>query len=90
MQAIKKRYELIGKKIGLNKEEITKIEELELQENTQSGIQKMFGSLPIICWHTNSDVLEMKWLNIMDGRLYYEMNKNEKPVSLKFHHKLKF
>ena len=73
-----------GNKIGLNKEEITKIEELELQENTS-------------IWHTKnvwlfayyfagiriSDVLEMKWLDSMDGRLYYEMNKNEKPVSLK-------
>ena len=30
-----------------------------------------------------SDVLELKWGDIIDGRLYYQMNKNDKPVSLK-------
>ncbi len=71
-------------KIGLTKREIEKIENLQLEPNT-----------PI--WHTKnvflfsyyfagvriSDVLELKWFNFVDGRLYYEMNKNEKPVSLK-------
>ncbi len=30
-----------------------------------------------------SDVLQMQWSDLMDGRLYYTMNKNEKPLSLK-------
>jgi integrase len=73
-----------GNKIGLNIEEIKSIENLKLEPNTS-------------IWHTKniylfsyyfagvriSDVLELKWYNFMDGRLYYEMNKNEKPVSLK-------
>ncbi|KAB8154264.1 tyrosine-type recombinase/integrase [Kordia sp. TARA_039_SRF] len=77
-------------KIGLNREEITKIENLELEP--QSSI-----------WHTRnvylfsyyfagvriSDVLELKWYSFMDGRLYYEMNKNEKPVSIKIPEKAK-
>ena len=73
-----------GNKIGLTREEIAKIENLELEKNTS-------------IWHTKnvwlfsyyfagvrvSDVLELKWSNFVDGRLYYKMNKNEKPVSLK-------
>ncbi|MFY0602955.1 MAG: site-specific integrase [Flavobacteriaceae bacterium] len=73
-----------GNKIGLNIDEIKSIEGLELEPQTS-------------IWHTKniylfsyyfagvriSDVLELKWYNFMDGRLYYEMNKNEKPVSLK-------
>ncbi len=73
-----------GNKIGLTKEEIVRIEELALEENTS-------------IWHTKnvflfsyyfagvriSDVVELKWSDFVDGRLYYQMNKNEKPVSLK-------
>lgn len=73
-----------GIKIGLSKGEISRIEKLELEEDTS-------------IWHTKnvwlfayyfagvriSDVLEMKWSDFVDGRLYYQMNKNEKPVSLK-------
>ena len=73
-----------GNKIGLTKVEIIQIENLELEEHTS-------------IWHTRnawlfayyfagvriSDVLEMKWSDFVDGRLYYQMNKNEKPVSLK-------
>lgn len=73
-----------GNKIGLTRKEIEKIEDLELEQNTS-------------IWHTKnvwlfsyyfagvriSDVLALKWSNFVDGRLYYQMNKNEKPVSLK-------
>ncbi len=73
-----------GNKIGLTKEEITKIEKLKLEAQSST-------------WHTKnvwlfayyfagvriSDVIEMKWSDFVDGRLYYQMNKNEKPVNLK-------
>ncbi len=73
-----------GHKIGLNREEIQLIENVELEEDS-----------PI--WHTRnvwlfsyyfagiriSDVLQMKWSDFIDGRLYYIMNKNEKPLTLK-------
>ncbi len=36
-----------------------------------------------------SDVLQMKWSDLKDGRLYYVMNKNEKPLSLKIPDKAK-
>ncbi|WP_215241131.1 tyrosine-type recombinase/integrase [Dyadobacter helix] len=73
-----------GNKIGLTTEEIKRIETLKLEENTS-------------IWHTRniwlfayyfagvrvSDVVSLKWADFLDGRLYYQMNKNEKPVSLK-------
>jgi len=79
-----------GQKIGLTREEILRIEDLNLEEQTS-------------IWHTRnvwlfsfyfagiriSDVLEMKWSDFKDGRLYYTMNKNEKPVSLKIPEKAK-
>ena len=71
-------------KIGLTREEIQLIENVKLEKESN-------------LWHTRnvwlfsfyfagiriSDVLQMKWSDVMDGRLYYTMNKNEKPLSLK-------
>lgn len=71
-------------KIGLTEAEIRTIEELDLTKDTS-------------IWHTRnvwlfsfyfagvriSDVLEIRWSDIVNDRLYYQMNKNDKPVSLK-------
>ena len=79
-----------GHKIGLTRSEIERIEIIDLDEGTA-------------IWHTRnvwlfsyyfagiriSDVLEMKWSDFMDGRLFYTMNKNEKPLSLKIPDKAK-
>lgn len=73
-----------GNKIGLDREEVKTIEEVKLEPNSTT-------------WHTRnawlfayyfagiriSDVLEMQWKHIIGDRLFYEMNKNEKSVSLK-------
>lgn len=73
-----------GNKIGCTEEEIRKIESLSLKKDSS-------------IWHTRniwlfsfyfagvriSDVLAIRWSDIKDDRLYYEMSKNEKPVSLK-------
>ncbi len=73
-----------GLKIGLTKEEIEKIEALDLERGST-------------IWHTHnvwliafyfagiriSDVVQLKWSDFNDGRLMYVMNKNEKPLSLK-------
>lgn len=73
-----------GNKIGLTEEEIRTIEEMEFEKDTS-------------IWHTKniwlfsfyfagvriSDVLALRWSDIKNDRLYYEMSKNEKPVSLK-------
>jgi len=79
-----------GHKIGLTIEEIEKIEAFQFEKNT-----------PI--WHTKnvwlvafyfagiriSDILELKWSDFKNERLFYTMNKNEKPVSLKIPDKVK-
>lgn len=79
-----------GQKIGLTSTELGHIENLELEEGTS-------------IWHTRnvwlfafyfagiriSDVIELRHSDFMDGRLYYTMNKNEKPVSLKVPSKAK-
>lgn len=71
-------------KIGLTKKEVEKIESLQFE--TQTSI-----------WHTHnvwltafyfagiriSDIVKLKWSDFKDNRLYYVMNKNEKPISLK-------
>ncbi|GHA25460.1 tyrosine recombinase [Salinimicrobium marinum] len=73
-----------GNKIGLTTKEVEKIESLQFEP--QSSI-----------WHTHnvwliafyfagiriSDVVKLKWADFKDNRLYYVMNKNEKPLSLK-------
>ena len=73
-----------GHKIGLNIEEVERIESLNLEHNSS-------------IWHTQnvwliafyfagiriSDVAKLKWSDFKDGRLLYVMNKNEKSLSLK-------
>jgi len=71
-------------KIGLNEEEILRMEGLDLQEKS-------------IIWHTRNvflfsfylagiritDVLNMRWSDIVEDRLIYKMSKNNKIDSLK-------
>jgi len=71
-------------KIGLIVNEVEQIELLELEPDTS-------------IWHTQnvwlfafyfagiriSDAIKLKWSDFKDGRLFYVMNKNEKPLSLK-------
>lgn len=77
-------------KIGLNEMELRAIEGLVLEKGTE-------------LWHTRniflfsfyfagmrvSDVLRTKWSDIVDGRLYYTMGKNNKPGSVKLPNKVK-
>lgn len=73
-----------GNKIGLNSTEVKTIEALALEKNTSIWHAKnawlfafYFAGIMI------SDVLILKWSDFQDGRLFYQMSKNEKPVSLK-------
>lgn len=73
-----------GHKIGLTIKEVEKIEALKLEMNSS-------------IWHTHnvwlvafyfagiriSDIVQLKWANFKDDRLFYVMNKNEKALSLK-------
>lgn len=73
-----------GHKIGLTRDEINKIENLELEEESSAWHTKnvwlfafYFAGIRI------SDVVKLKWSDFKDGRLFYTMSKNQKPVSLK-------
>ena len=79
-----------GHKIGLTRTEVLKIEDLKLNQHTSIWQTRnvwlfsfYFAGIRI------SDVLEMKWSDFKDGRLFYIMNKNEKPISLKIPEKAK-
>ncbi|MEQ8925749.1 MAG: site-specific integrase [Fulvivirga sp.] len=79
-----------GNKIGLTKEEVLKIEHLVLEPETNLWHSRnvwlfsfYFAGIRI------SDVIEMKRSDFKDERIYYIMNKNEKPVSLKIPEKAK-
>ncbi len=73
-----------GNKIGLTKEEVEKIEFLSIEKDSHMWHTKnvwlisfYFAGIRI------SDVVKLKWSDFKNGRLYYVMNKNEKPISLK-------
>ncbi len=71
-------------KIGLTIQEIERIEALKLEKHSS-------------IWHTHnvwlvafyfagiriSDIVQLKWTDFKNDRLFYVMNKNEKPLSLK-------
>lgn len=75
------------KKIGLN------IEEIKLLENIKGISQAQQHALNI--WLISfyfagiriGDVLQLKWSDFKDNRIYYRMNKNQKLVSLKIPYK---
>ncbi|TSE07996.1 site-specific integrase [Aquimarina algiphila] len=70
-------------KIGLDKEEIKKIEILELEEgSTTWHTRNVFLFSFYLAGIRISDTLHLKWNDIQSGRLYYQMGKNEKPDSL--------
>ena len=70
------------KKIGLNADEVTKIETAELSAEGNHArnlwlISFYFAGMRI------SDVMRLKWADFQDGRLHYTMGKNNKGDSLK-------
>lgn len=73
-----------GNKIGLTKAEVERIEALDLEVGSSIChtrnvwlVAYYFAGIRI------TDVLNLTWGDFKDGRLYYTMHKNEKPVSLK-------
>lgn len=79
-----------GLKIGLTEDDVKKIEGCELGVGTGPWHSRnvwlfsfYFAGIRI------SDVLAMTWNDLKDGRLWYVMNKNEKPISLKVPDKVK-
>lgn len=70
-------------KVGLNVEEVQLLENVEgLTEAQQHALNVWLISF-YFAGVRISDVLQLKWSDFRDDRLYYRMNKNEKMVSLK-------
>lgn len=70
------------KKIGLNADEVSRIEKAILSKEGNHArnlwlISFYFAGMRV------SDVLRLKWSDFQDGRLYYTMGKNNKTDSLK-------
>lgn len=79
-----------GNKIGLSSLEIQKIESLESKKNTSIfHTQNVWLFAFYFAGIRISDAIKLKWSDFNDGRLFYIMNKNEKPLSLKVSEKAK-
>ena len=71
-------------KIGLEDHELKKIEQLPLDSGTTIyHTRNIFLFSFYLAGIRISDVLKMKWSDVLDGRLYYQMGKNKKVDSLK-------
>lgn len=70
-------------KIGLNKKEITKLENVQNLSEVQRHSLNVWLFSFYFAGMRVSDVLYTKWSMVYDGRLNYRMSKNTKIVSLK-------
>jgi len=70
-------------KIGLNMAEIAALENVEGLTKSQEYALSVWLLSFYFAGIRVSDVLQLKWKDFMDNRLYYRMNKNSKLVSLK-------
>lgn len=78
-----------SEKIGLNEEELKAIENLELEKGaTIWHARNVFLFSFYLAGIRISDTLKMKWSDVKDDRLYYQMGKNKKRTSLKLHDKI--
>ncbi|HZJ20413.1 MAG TPA: site-specific integrase [Pricia sp.] len=76
-------------KIGLTDKEIVRIENLNLSEHPpQNHARNVWLFSFYLAGMRIADVLKIRWKDIQEGRLYYQMNKNSKVISLKISDKL--
>jgi site-specific recombinase XerD len=73
-----------SRKIGLNADEIKLIEEADLSNSkSQMHARNIWLTSFYLAGIRISDIINLKWKDIYDGRLTYIMGKNNKVVSLK-------
>ena len=77
-----------SEKIGLTKEEVKKVESLKDLTKQEKHARNVWLFSFYFAGVRIGDVLKIRWNRIIDGRLYYRMNKNEKLLSLKIPPKL--
>jgi len=71
-------------KIGLSKEDVQKLEIVDLSADKYlNHARNIWLTLFYFAGMRVSDVLRLKWSDFQNGRLYYQMGKNNKTVSLK-------
>ncbi len=75
------------KKIGLNIEEIKLLENIEGITSAQQHALNVWLLSFYFAGIRIGDVLQLRWPDFRDNRLYYRMNKNQKLVSLKIPNK---
>jgi integrase/recombinase XerD len=77
-----------SRKVGLNETEIKIIEEADLSSNkSQLNARNIWLTSFYLAGIRISDIINLKWKDIYDGRLTYVMGKNNKVVSLKIPNK---
>lgn len=70
-------------KIGLNREEIKALESIENISEAQQHVLNVWLLSFYFAGIRVSDVLQLKWVDFIDNRLYYRMSKNSKLISFK-------
>jgi integrase len=71
-------------KIGLDEQEVIKIEELVLEPDTDIWHARNLWLLSFYFAGIRvGDIVQIKWAEFINGRIHYEMGKNKKQVDLK-------
>lgn len=70
-------------KVGLTREDVEKLETVKLSHPAHCDARDLWLMSFYFAGMRAGDILKLRWSDFRDGRLYYVMNKNEKPVSLK-------
>ena len=70
-------------KIGLTAEEVAQLEAVALEDPAEHHARNVWLFSFYFAGIRVSDVLKVKWGDIKDGRLHYQMGKNNKVLSLK-------
>lgn len=71
-------------KIGLTREEVSRLEDCVLEENSSTWHARNIWLLSFyFAGMRTSDVLQLKWADIADGRMFDQMDKNNKVGSTK-------
>ncbi|WP_121199631.1 site-specific integrase [Mucilaginibacter gracilis] len=71
------------KKVGISAEDVQKLERIDLPYPIQNHVRNLWLFAFYFGGMRGADVLRLRWSDFKDGRLYYTMGKNLKPVSLK-------
>ena len=70
-------------KIGLNEDEISRIEKLDLEKDSAiNHVRNVFLFSFYFAGMRVSDLLKLRWSDINDNRIFYQMSKNHKSSSL--------